>query len=149
MQYDDVGCSSMFQLTHSASSINSDASDRSSKSGTVRPLTSLQPLNPSTCSSSKVKKKKIILQKASKQWLHLQRKSPTNRFLFLFCFQLFSPLFSSGRATRPGGTSQEGRCSSLPPTRQRTGVKIAIFIGPMCLYMGSDLWVLVSLKVTE
>ena len=58
MQYDDVGCSSMFQLTHSASSINSDASDRSSKSGTVRPLTSLQPLNPSTCPSSKVKLEK-------------------------------------------------------------------------------------------
>ena len=81
--------------------------------------------NPSTLQLVQVQKwkKTIILQKASKQWLHLQRKSPTNRFLFLLCFQLFSPLFSSGRATRPGGTSQEGRCSSLPPTGQRTGVQ--------------------------
>ena len=27
--------------------------------------------------------------------------------------------------------------------------KIVILIGPMCMCMGSDLWVLVSLKVTE
>ena len=45
MQYDDVGCSSMFQLTHCVSSINSDAaSERSSKSGTLHSLASPQPV---------------------------------------------------------------------------------------------------------
>ena len=143
MQYDDVGCSSMFQLTHSASSINSDASDRSSKSGTVRPLTSLQPLNPSTCPSSKVKleKKPNNLPKrhgcicngshlptgfsfvsVSNYFLHFSAQQCSLLFSFSCASNYFLPS-SSGRATRPGGTSQEGRCSSLPPTRQRTGVQ--------------------------
>ena len=141
MQYDDVGCSSMFQLTHSASSINSDASDRSSKSGTVRPLTSLQPLNPSTCPSSKVKLEKnlIICQKdmaASATEVTYQQVSLS--FLFPIIFSTFQQWesnqtwrnISGGQMQQFATNKTENRCQDCNFYRTHVFVHGVLSLGP-------------------
>ena len=141
MQYDDVGCSSMFQLTHSASSINSDASDRSSKSGTVRPLTSLQPFNPSTCSSSKVKKtnnspKSIETMAASATEVTYQQVSLSLVFPIIFStFQQWESNqtwrnISGGQMQQFATNKTENRCQDCNSYRTHVYVHGVRSLGP-------------------
>ena len=138
MRYDDAGCSSMFQLTHCVSSINSDAMP-SSKCGTVPSLTSLQLGDSWKVNYLKLEGTTIFRLKHQHIWglcngSHISTGSFQLELLFnailvskvSFLWHKQNSLFitSNGRATRHGETSQEEvSCSALPATAQKTGDK--------------------------